>query len=120
VFFALASSRMRDPMRNALDIIGQELSRLHNAVIIEGHTDAAQFAGVYTNWELSSDRANAARRVLEAAGLHPNRIVEVRGHADRQLRNPENPLDPRNRRITIVLPFLTAEPDQPTIVVPAG
>jgi len=106
-FFALASSTMTKSMQTTLKIIGQELAPLRNPVILEGHTDAAQYSGRYSNWELSADRANAARRVLEDGGLGPARIVEVRGMADRQLRNADNPLDPRNRRITIFLPFTT-------------
>ena len=70
-----------------------------------GHTDAAQYSGLYSNWELSTDRANAARRVLEENGVAQGRITKVAGLADRDLRIPENPLDPRNRRISIVLPF---------------
>lgn len=106
-FFAIASSNMTATMRKTLEIVSQELVPLSNPIIIEGHTDAAQYAGLYSNWELSADRANAARRVMEEAGLSAARVVEVRGMADRQLRNPENPLDPRNRRISIFLPFLT-------------
>jgi chemotaxis protein MotB len=101
---------MTATMVKTLEIVGQELSPLRNPVIIEGHTDASQYAGLYSNWELSADRANGARRVLESAGLGAARVVEVRGMADRQLRNPANPLDPRNRRITILLPFVTANP----------
>ena len=104
-FFALASAAMTPTMKRTLEIVSQELAPLRNPLVIEGHTDAAQYAGLYSNWELSTDRANAARRVLEGAGLSTARIVEVRGLADRELRNPENPLDPRNRRITIFLPF---------------
>lgn len=104
-FFTTASSTMTPKMLKTLGIIGQELAPLRNPVIIEGHTDAAQYAGLYSNWELSADRANAARRVLEESGLSPSRVVEVRGMADRQLRFPGNPLDPGNRRITIFLPF---------------
>jgi chemotaxis protein MotB len=117
-FFKLASSTMTPAMQKTLEIVGQELSPLRNVVIIEGHTDASRYAGLYTNWELSADRANGARRVLESAGLSPARVVEVRGMADRQLRNPENPLDPRNRRITILLPF-TTHPDSGTTTVVA-
>jgi chemotaxis protein MotB len=116
-FFALASSTMKTSMRTTLEIVSQELSPLANPVVLEGHTDAAQYAGRYTNWELSSDRANAARRVLEDAGLGLARIVEVRGLADRQLRNSANPLDPRNRRITIFLPFTSSGGDE--VVSPA-
>ena len=112
-FFALASAMMTETMRRTLEIIAQELSPLRNPIIVEGHTDAAQFAGLYSNWELSADRANAARRTLEGAGLNRARVVEVRGMADRQLRNNNNPLDPRNRRITIMLPFTTPPSEEP-------
>ena len=119
-FFALASSTMTPTMKKTLEIIAQELSPLRNPLVIEGHTDAAQYAGLYSNWELSTDRANAARRVLEGAGLSTSRIVEVRGLADRELRNPDNPLDPRNRRITIFLPFTTnPDADSATVAPPA-
>ncbi len=121
-FFALASAVMTETMRRTLEIIAQELSPLRNPIIVEGHTDAAQFAGLYSNWELSADRANAARRTMEGAGLNRARVVEVRGMADRQLRNSNNPLDPRNRRITIMLPFTTPPseeaPSAPTLPTP--
>jgi chemotaxis protein MotB len=106
-FFATASASMSEEMRQTLEIVAQELRPLRNLVVIEGHTDAAQYAGLYSNWELSADRANAARRIMESAGLSSSRVIEVRGMADRQLRNPANPLDPRNRRISIFLPFLS-------------
>ncbi len=109
-FFALASSTMTPMMKKTLEIVATELDPLNNPIIIEGHTDAAQYAGMYSNWELSADRANAARRVLEGAGLAPDRVIEVRGMADRDLRDPQNPLDPKNRRITIMLPFVTEDP----------
>jgi chemotaxis protein MotB len=112
-FFEIASSTMTASMTKTLEIIAQELGGLRNPVIIEGHTDASQYAGTYSNWELSSDRANAARRVMEGSGLDPARVVEVRGMADRDLRNPANPLDPKNRRITIMLPFMTGDPNSP-------
>lgn len=125
-FFATASAQMTPPMAKTLQIVASELAPLRNPIVIEGHTDAAQYAGLYSNWELSSDRANAARRVLESGGLNPARVVEVRGMADRELRNKENPLDPRNRRITIFLPFTTkideSDPnsaDVPHVTVPA-
>ncbi len=91
----------------ALRLIGAELSQLRTPLVIEGHTDSQQFdsSASYTNWELSSDRANAARRLIEASGVDPSRIVEVRGMADRDLRVPSNPMDPANRRISILLPF---------------
>jgi chemotaxis protein MotB len=110
-FFGVASTTMTPVMKQTLEIVAQELAPLHNPIVIEGHTDAARYAGLYSNWELSADRANAARRVMEQAGLNPSRVQEVRGMADRQLRIPDNPLDPRNRRISIFLPFTTPSPD---------
>jgi chemotaxis protein MotB len=104
----------------ALRLIGAELSRLQTPIIIEGHTDSQQFGSTasYTNWELSSDRANAARRLVEGSGVDPSRIVEVRGMADRDLRVPSNPMDPANRRISILLPFtvLAGDADPPEAV----
>jgi chemotaxis protein MotB len=118
-FFATASAVMSQDMKSTLQIVAQELAPLRNPVVIEGHTDAAQFAGLYSNWELSADRANAARRIMEATGLAASRVVEVRGMADRQLRIPTNPLDPRNRRISIFLPFMS-EPDSGATPVGQG
>ena len=81
-----------------------------NRVVIEGHTDSRPFrkasptAG-YGNWELSTDRANAARRLLHAAGVRAEQVVEVRGFADQKLLRPENPADARNRRVSVVVRF---------------
>jgi chemotaxis protein MotB len=114
-FFPFGSAEMKEQGRTALAVIAEELTPLDNPVVIEGHTDAAQYARrAYTNWELSADRANAARRILEESGLARARIVEVNGLADKQLRDPTRPLDPSNRRISILLPFVTA-PDTPSL-----
>jgi chemotaxis protein MotB len=112
-FFRNGSAEMLPITVAALKLIGTELSQLQTPIIIEGHTDSHKFSSsaTYTNWELSSDRANAARRMIEAAGVDPSRIQEVRGMADRDLRVPSNPLDPANRRISILLPF-TVFPDE--------
>jgi chemotaxis protein MotB len=106
-FFPNGSAQPTPTTIAALRLIGSELSEMQTPLIIEGHTDSQQFGSTaaYTNWELSSDRANAARRLVEGAGVEPSRIVEVRGMADRDLRVPSNPLDPANRRISILLPF---------------
>jgi chemotaxis protein MotB len=118
-FFPFGSAEMKPAGREALHIIAQELAVLQNPMIIEGHTDAAQYRRIdYTNWELSSDRANAARRILVQEGLASQRIVEVHGLADKQLRYPADPLSPSNRRISIRLPFITPPPsadDKPDI-----
>jgi chemotaxis protein MotB len=105
-FFALGSATLTPAAAQALRLIAGPLRDLPNDLKLEGHTDAAQYGRRdYTNWELSTDRANTARRTLEAAGIDGARVIEVRGHADRELRNPGNPLDPANRRISILLPF---------------
>jgi chemotaxis protein MotB len=109
-YFALGSARMNAATALALELIGDELRVLQHPIVLEGHTDAARWGkdGNYGNWELSSDRANAARRVLEATGVGGNRIIEVRGYADTKLRVPGDPLAAANRRISILLPFTKA------------
>ncbi len=105
-FFDVGSARMKDAGQVALGVIAGQLKTLENALVIEGHTDAARYHRPdYSNWELSSERANAARRVLERAGVPPGRVVEVNGLADKQLKYPGDPLNPSNRRISILLPF---------------
>ena len=71
-----------------LELIARELGTLKNSIVIEGHTDSRPYAAtdIYSNWELSADRANAARRVMERNGLHAGQVRGVRGYADRQLR----------------------------------
>ena len=114
-FFPISSAVMTEQGHLALNAIAQDLVNLENPVVIEGHTDAARYASAsYTNWELSADRANAARRILETDGLKTDRIVEVTGLADKQLRYPTEPLNPSNRRISILLPFLNP-PDAPSV-----
>jgi chemotaxis protein MotB len=112
VFFPLGSAQMKAATALVLQLVGTELAALSHPIVLEGHTDAALFGSgaSYTNWELSADRANAARRVLETAGLGDGRLVEVRGYADRRLRIPDNPTSPANRRISLLLPF-TDVPD---------
>lgn len=114
--FPFGSAVMKPAAVRALTIIAGELRAAPNPLIIEGHTDAAPFgSNGYTNWELSADRANAARRVLESAGIPASRIEEVRGMADRHLRKPDKPLDPSNRRIAILVPYLDSGPLVPDV-----
>ena len=103
-FFDSGSAHLREDTVALLEVIGKELSALTNKVAIEGHTDSRPYSAPhgYTNWELSVDRANAARRVMQT-GLNPTQMEAVRGYADQHLRYPDNPLDPRNRRISIVV-----------------
>jgi chemotaxis protein MotB len=104
-FFDSGSSTLRGETERILAVIAHELGTLQNDVVIEGHTDSRAYAATerYSNWELASDRANAARRVMERSGLRPKQIGSVAGLADRHLRVPDNPLDPRNRRVSILV-----------------
>jgi chemotaxis protein MotB len=88
--------------------LASELGKLPNNVLIEGHTDAKPFSDSehYSNWELSSDRANSARKLMQANGLRVDQVAQVRGYADRQLRHPEDPEASSNRRISVIVQYL--------------
>lgn len=103
--FQSGSSRMSPKMVDLLGKIAVVIGRLPNRIAIAGHTDAVPYRSStgYTNWELSADRANASRRVLIEAGVKPERVYQVSGKASSEPLNPDNPLDPANRRITITL-----------------
>lgn len=85
--------------------LAEEVGALPNLVVIEGHTDAKPFNEKrdYSNWELSADRANAARRIMMTHGLRPDQVAQVRGYADQHLKKPDAPEDPSNRRISILV-----------------
>ncbi len=86
--------------------IAKQLGKLSNSVFIEGHTDSKPFDnGAYSNWELSADRANAARKLMEENGLRPNQVTQIRGYADQLLRIPARPEDASNRRISIIVQY---------------
>jgi len=84
-------------------------------LLIEGHTDAKPYSAPngYSNWELSADRANSARRLLAEAGLSAERIGQVRGFADRRLRNKDDPFNPSNRRISVLVQYMDTGPPPP-------
>ncbi len=90
--------------------LAEELAKLPNNLLIEGHTDAKPFSGRgdYSNWELSTDRANAARRLIEAHGIKPGRVVQVRGFADQNLRDPTHPEEASNRRVSVIVRYQNA------------
>jgi chemotaxis protein MotB len=104
-----------------LKLVAAEVGQLKNKIIIEGYIDARPYANnEYGNWELSSDRANMARRALEQNGVGKDQIVQVRGFADRNLKHPEKPLDFGNRRVSILVATTEAKPsDAITPSVPA-
>jgi len=103
--FARGSAAPLPRTRQLLALVSQGVQKLPNKVAITGHTDATQYASnaTYTNWELSTDRANATRRALAAAGITDARLAEVKGVADRDPLLPSDPANARNRRISIVL-----------------
>ena len=104
-FFESGSARLSDSGQELLALLAGELKTLPNSLLIEGHTDAAQYSpdAAYTNWELSADRANAARRLLQQDGVRGDQVTQVRGYADQLLRVKANPFDPSNRRISILV-----------------
>jgi len=104
LFFDIGSAKLKPETIKLLKLIASELGKLSNNVIVEGYTDARPYISQgYTNWELSADRANAARKQLEENGLRKDQIVEVRGYADRNLKQPDKPFDYSNRRVNIVV-----------------
>jgi chemotaxis protein MotB len=110
--FDLGSPLVQPHLRSILRQIAVSLGAVENRISISGHTDAAPFgrgALGYSNWELSADRANATRRELMAAGLPETKIARVVGMGPSQPLLPEAPLDPRNRRIGILVLTQDAE-----------
>ncbi len=93
---------------NSSSLSPRNWESLPNKLSIEGHTDSQPYApsASYGNWELSSDRANAARRVMQANGIRADQVTQVRGFADQRLRKPESPLDPSNRRISVIVQYI--------------
>lgn len=105
-FFESGSSQLTPDAREVLKVIADTVRDLPNQIAVEGHTDAKPLGGSssrYTNWELSTDRASSARLILQEFGLDVKRIVRVAGYADTQPLIVENPEDPRNRRVSILL-----------------
>jgi len=103
--FDVGTANLSPPAQAVLTIIAREIGKLQNRVVVEGHTDSRRYARAdgYTNFELSAERANSARRTLVSGGLPQQQVSEVRGYADTRLRNAAAPLDPANRRISILV-----------------
>jgi chemotaxis protein MotB len=104
-FYQSGSARLSGSGQELLALLGEELKTLPNALLIEGHTDATPYSSDtgYSNWELSADRANSARRLLQQDGVRSDQVTQVRGYADQLLRVKDNPTDPSNRRISILV-----------------
>jgi len=104
-FFDLGSSRLSQKGTVILTVIARELGKLDNKVVVEGHTDNRKYIYKqrYSNWELSADRANSSRKLMEEKGLYEGQVFEIRGYAANRPMIKENPLDARNRRIAILV-----------------
>ena len=107
-FFDLGSPRPTEKGQELLDMLAEEIGKLPNKISIEGHTDSKAYVKSrdYGNWELSSDRANAARRLMQTKGLRTDQVSQVRGYADQKLRKPDAPFDPSNRRISVIVHYV--------------
>ncbi len=92
--------------------LAAQLGKLPNKIYLEGHTDTKPYSNGsgYTNWELSCDRANDARRLMQSHGVRADQVVEVRGFADMLPRDRADPLDSANRRTSVIVKYLGQQP----------
>ncbi len=106
-FFELGSAAPTPALRDLLQALAVNLGQLPNKISIEGHTDSMVYSQTkdYDNWDLSTDRANEARRLMVSEGVRPEQIAQVRGFADTQPRLLQNPQDPSNRRVTLIVQY---------------
>ena len=111
-FFQSGSEKLSDTGQRLVGMLAGQLKSLPNHLLLEGHTDAQPYSTDtgYTNWELSADRANAARRLLQQDGVGKSQISQVRGYADQLLRVKNDPMDPTNRRISLIVQWVEAPP----------
>ncbi|PWT98126.1 MAG: flagellar motor protein MotB [Terriglobia bacterium] len=111
-FFQSGVAAPSDTGKDILIKLAHEVGNLPNKLSIEGHTDSKPFASGtnYGNWELSTDRANAARRLMQQNGISAQQVTQVRGYADQRLRKPKAPEDSSNRRISLIVQYL-AKPE---------
>jgi chemotaxis protein MotB len=107
-FFDSGSSKLNQGGQEMVRLLAAELGKVPNRISVEGHTDAKPFTGAqsYSNWELSTDRANDARRLMQLSGLRTDQVSQVRGFADQRLRNRKDPQDASNRRISIIVQYI--------------
>jgi chemotaxis protein MotB len=118
MFFESGNAEPSAYGKELMKLLAAEIGKLPNTVTMEGHTDAKAYTGKkdYSNWELSADRANAARRWMQANGMREDQVTQVRGFADQSLRNKDDPEDATNRRVTLIIQYKPA----PLLTGPAG
>lgn len=119
LLFEIGSAQLKPALVRLLKVVADVVGQLPNEVIVEGHTDSRQysaFRGGYSNWELSAERANSARRALETSGLRPRQVIRVVGFADHDLLVPDNPLEAQNRRVGVIVWRMkgNATPEKPS------
>jgi chemotaxis protein MotB len=119
-FFESGRAEPTEQCREMLTMLANQLGTLHNKMLIEGHTDAKPFNSdlTYTNWELSADRANAARRLMQNAGLAEGQVAQVRGFADQNLLLPKDPENASNRRVSVIVQYSSGVQPMPVIKSP--
>jgi chemotaxis protein MotB len=114
-FFELGSALPSANGKELLIALAQEVGKLPNHISIEGHTDSRPYSGGltgYSNWELSVDRANAARKIMQNSGIQNQQVSQVRGFADQRPRVKESPEDPSNRRISLIVEYINKTPPE--------
>jgi chemotaxis protein MotB len=121
-FFDSGSAKLKTDGRDLLTTLAQELGKLPNKLSIEGHTDSQPYSAsaTYGNWELSTDRANSARRMMQSSGIRADQVSQVRGFADQRLRKPDAPLDPANRRISLIVQYILKNADDEEVKPATG
>jgi chemotaxis protein MotB len=97
--------------KDLLKKLAEEIGKLPNHVAMEGHTDSRPFTqrADYSNWELSADRANAARRWMEENGMRDDQVSQIRGYADKNLRDRNHPEEATNRRVTLIIQYVSSK-----------
>jgi len=106
-FFESGNAHPTESGIEMLNMLASQLGKMPNKLLIEGHTDARPYASSqeYSNWELSTDRANSVRKLMQQSGVRPDQVTEVRGYADQRLRKPDDPNSASNRRVSIVVKY---------------
>jgi chemotaxis protein MotB len=118
-FFDIGDPHPNQNGKELLAALAEEIGKVPNHVSIEGHTDSKPYGGEgYSNWELSVDRANYARRIMSSSGLAPNQVAQVRGYADRRLRYKDDPENPGNRRISVIVQYWEKETPSEELLKP--
>ena len=113
-FFNSGSPQLNSDGKQLLVTLAEQLGQLPNKISIEGHTDSKPYPGTaaYSNWELSTDRANSARRLMQSAGIRADQVRQVRGFADQQLRKISDPMDSSNRRVSLIVQYVVKNLDE--------